>query len=180
MMNANNYFGKVRQGVLGTANNEKQTPYIAVTVTLVHEAGNGEWLGITPVDRLAYWHLSEAAWPHTIKRLAAIGFTRDFNAIAFVGEAVETGVIWVCTHETYQGKTRERWDLANWGEKEHTPPTTDQIRTFNARLKTTTAAATVPSSPPPGPPQSTSASGGPVGAPLDSDGQPFDADDIPF
>ncbi len=178
MMNANNYFGKVRQGVLGTAKNEKKTPYIAVTVTLTHEAGNGEWVEIIPVDRTAYWHLSDAAWPHTIKRLATIGFTRDFDAIAFVGDAVNIGVEWVCSHEEYGGKTRERWDLANYGgETEHIAPAVDQIRKFNARLKTAQAASGAPSGPPPGPPQSTQT---PAGAPLDSDGQPFDADDIPF
>lgn len=175
MMNATNYFGKVRQGVLGVADSEKRTPYIAVGITLTHEAANGQWINIT-VDRTVYWHLSDKAWPHTIKRLKAIGFTGDFDAIAFVGEAVDKGVQWVCRHEDYEGKTQERWDLANWGgEKEHTPPATDQVRKFNARWKSDQSAARVPTGAPPGPPQSTQPSSN--AAPFDD---AVDPDDIPF
>ncbi len=180
MMKATNYYGKVRQGVLGTSK-EKQTPYIAITVTMTHEAENGQWVNIPDTDRTIYWHLSDAAWPHTQKRLEAIGFTGSFDAIAFAGEAVDSGVQWTCTHEEYQGKTRAKWDLANWGgEKEHTPPATDQVRKFNALWKSDHAASQVPAGkpgPPPTEPQTTTVPG-PEGS--EDVGDFLGGDDIPF
>lgn len=176
MMNATNYYGKVRQGALGTSK-EKQTPYIAVSITLTHEADNGQWRDIQPVDRTVYWHLSDAAWPHTAKRLDAIGFSGDLNAIAFVGEAVDSGVQWVCTHEEYRGKTHERWDLANWGgEKEHVAPPADVIRKLNARWRSDHAASQVPPGrpgPPPADLQPPSATPGPQDPGVGGDEIPF-------
>jgi len=176
MMNATNYYGKVRQGILGTANNEKKTPYIALTITLTHEAENGQWVDIQPVDRTVYWHLSDAAWPHTVKRLETIGFTGDFNTIAFAGDAVDAGTEWNCQHEEFQGKTRERWDLANWGDggKEHISPAGDDVRKFNARWRTDHAANRPPAGRPAPPPKTTAVTVG------DEKQSEFDPDGIPF
>ncbi len=188
MLEQGKYWGIPQSGVTGVLETTKATPFIDVTFGVTHMSVSNEWGPLAGIERTARWFMSEKAWPYTEKRLKACGFTGNFEAIGFAGEAAEKGIALMCEHEKSQdgSKTYERWDLADWtGAREVHAPDKDVLRKLNARWKAGQATSAAPSGPPPGPPQSSQAPGG---MDLDADGQPLFDDtgtvgggaDIPF
>ena len=123
------YFARVKEAV--TTQSSKGTPQIVVTCTITHVSENGEWVQVDEEDRRLFLSLSEAAWDYTQSKLGKMEFNGDFKAPEFSAEGVELR----CAIETYDGKAREKWDLANWGEREYVPVDDDLTRQLNARWK---------------------------------------------
>jgi hypothetical protein len=151
--------------VVGTAESkEKKTPYIYIEGNVTHKANGEQSTPVVTVERrTVFMYLSDGAWPYTVEKIEGLGFNGDFN-MPKLAAVEQDGGLWVtCKHETYQGKTKERWDLPGKG-MEHTAPEADTIRKINAMYK---MAKGKPSSKPapPKPPEK------PTGT--DADGVPF-------
>lgn len=91
-----------------------------------------------PVMRTVRFYLSDAAWETSKVKLETVGFNGDFSAPAFTQQETELA----CTHDEYQGKVRERWELASWGGKDPAPETV--IEKLNAKWKRGGAATAGP------------------------------------
>lgn len=82
--------------------------------------------------------LSDNAWEHSEKKLLALGFNGSFENPEFTNaEAVELAA----TEEEYEGKTREKWDIAPGGFTV-TPAAPDVLRQLSARWRATHKTAT--------------------------------------
>lgn len=92
------YWGTNPRGI--ATKSSTGTPAIAITF---HVEYNG-----TPYDRTVYLYLSDAAWEHSYKKLKRLGFNGDFDAPKFSVDGAELE----CKFEQYQGKDREKWELA--------------------------------------------------------------------
>lgn len=90
----------------------------------------------------AFWSLSGGAEEYTLNKLRAIGWNGDAeNPECSIGnEEIQL----TCKHDEYQGKVRERWDIAG-GVK---PMDRDRARNFAAKFKST-AGVQRPTTPPP-------------------------------
>lgn len=135
----------------------KKTPQIAIHIQVEHVANAaGEWEKIQPEQRTAYLALTDAAWGYTQEKLNRLAFNGDFDAPEFTREPA----LFECRHDTYEGKTREKWDLAGGGTGAPDKAASDVIRKLNSRWKAAAAArpAAGPAAkapPPPPPPENT-------------------------
>lgn len=172
MMEAGTYYGVPTAGVTGAAGTG--TPQMVVTMNITHVANErGEWTPMeNAIDRKVYIFLSDSAWDYSKPKLEALGFNGDFDNPAFTCE----GVSMRCDHETYQGKTREKWEI-DTGGGEVKKADTNTIRTLQAKWRSSAkpTAAAKPTGKPAAPSRKTAA----VGAgPRDED---FDGgDDVPI
>ncbi len=99
----------------------------------------------------AFWSLSGGAEEYTLNKLRTIGWNGDpENPECSIGsEEIEL----TCRHDEYQGKVRERWDIAGGGK----PMDRNRARNLAAKFKST-AGVQRPTTPPPSrqaPPKST-------------------------
>jgi hypothetical protein len=78
------------------------------------------------------------------KRLTALAFNGDFENPDVTHEPVQL----TCKHEEYQGKTQERWDLAEFATRERQAPQADEIRKLKARWNTDQQATKKPTGKP--------------------------------
>jgi len=86
--------------------------------------------------RTMYLYLSEKARKYTADKLEMIGFAPPISTPTFDAEKA-TGVELICRHSTYQGKTSDKWDFAQWGGGEVTPIDANVGREFDSYFKAT-------------------------------------------
>lgn len=125
------YLGTLTKGAVGVVG-KKNTPAMCLTFQVEDQV------------RTVYLYLSEAALPHTEKKLVSLGFNGIYEAPEFTRtERVELR----CKHEEYEGKTMERWDLGFLPK----PADKDTLSTLSAKFRARNAVPK-PTTPPPGPP----------------------------
>lgn len=140
-MPAGRYFGTRPRGT--TTKSKNGTPQIVIEFDVTHFWSHGQWEKMPNVlERSVYLSLSDAALPYTEVKLKKMGFNNDFDDPQFAVADSELE----CKEETYQGKTREKWDIAGgpskvekadhetieqlnqtWRRRNPTPPTGDSI-----------------------------------------------------
>jgi hypothetical protein len=137
---AGRYYCQVIDGQYGVTvqNNEKKTPLFYVDFQPTHRSaigtdGQPAWVETGTADtRTLRLYLSDGAMGYSLEKLQRLGFNGDFQAPALNG--VADGVELECKHESYNGKTQERWDLPAVGFVREAP-TVDLIRRLNAQYK---------------------------------------------
>lgn len=154
MLPEGTYHGVIDEAVTSTASTG--TPQMVITVGLGHVLNaKGEWDMVQGNQNAkVYLYLSDAAWPFTEEKLKKLGFNGDFGAPKFAETVYTDGVDVECKHESYQGKTRDKWQFAGGSTVEPAAP--DAVRVLNARWKAKTGAppakpAGRPAPPPPKP-----------------------------
>jgi len=145
MFEPGTYQGTVAEAVTSEKNGKDQ---VVLTFDVTAMAENGEWRAVPQEQRRIYLFLTDAAWPYTQDRLAAMGFNGDFDTPQFSKPTQNL----VCRHETYNGELREKWDLAGGGGGiEKAAP--DRIMRLNAKWQSkanspaTTGAPVAPPAP---------------------------------
>lgn len=105
-----------------------------------------------------FWSLSGGAEEYTLNKLRAVGWNGDAeNPECSIGnEEIQL----TCKHDEYQGKTREKWDIAGGGK----PMDKDRARNIAAKFKST-AGVQRPASAPPKPSAAPARSSAPSRAP---------------
>lgn len=84
---------------------------------------------IQGTSKMVYLYTSDAAWPHTEKKLAKLGWNGSTQNPEFSSaDNVELN----CKVEPYEGKDREKWDF--FGESRENAPA-DKRRVIEARFK---------------------------------------------
>ena len=133
-LEAGTYYGALVEAGLNQA--KTGTALMELVFEVRHVAANGEWVAIDPIKRTVRCHLSDSAWPYSEKKLATLGFNGDFANPAF-SEKAKTGVQLICEHETFEGKVREKWSLADWGggAQERTAPDANVILQLGAKWR---------------------------------------------
>ncbi len=157
------------------------TPQLALKFEVTHIAvatpeGNSAWQELDePMDRTIFLSLTNAAWPYAKKKLERNNFNGDFDNPQLV---MPDGIELVCQEDTYQGRTRSRWDIPRGDAAEAKPAGQDKVRRLNAlwkveQAKATAPKATAPKLPtaPPTPKQSDASA---------ESGQEADDKDVPF
>lgn len=131
-------------GVSGKNN----SPYIYLEGNIVwkqdgvKEDGTDNCVEVPHETRTVFLYITDAAFPHTADKLDALGWNGDFSKPGLVGNAAQG--LWVeCSHETFQNKLREKWNLPGGGF-EHKAPSSDVIRKANALYKARKGAAAKP------------------------------------
>jgi len=162
-MNEGRYLGTCKD--LGMDTSVNKTLLLDVIFEVSQIASNGNWEQVSPFDRHVRIYLSPAAWPMSQQKLDSLDFNGDFRNPEITTEWVEL----ICKHEDYKGQTRERWELAEWGNQERLAPPDDELRKLSARYKTAQAANKKPPGKPAAPP---------VQGPDDVPG--YEDKDIPF
>lgn len=155
------------------------TPLLKATFDLTQIAVDGQWSPIAAIEGILRIYLSDAAWSMSVKKLESLNFNGDFDHPAITIE----GVCLICNLETYKGKTREKWELADFvGSGKCNPPDKATLLKLGARYKTATATSKTPASSPP-PVPSTDPGSDPLaeyeGTPPSEAEVPAE-DDIPF
>lgn len=118
--------------VCGTLSDDGGKPHVVIQLRVTHVAVDGEWQPLNqPFDRRLYWYLHGNAEDHTMRKLAMLGFQGKFESMEFTEQSAAVR----CSHETYKGQDRERWDLDNYGGGEVTPADERTVLDFNARWK---------------------------------------------
>lgn len=154
MIEAGTYLGKLAKW--GSAESKTGTPYVYLDFTVGHRARDGQWAAMSKTEtRTVYLYTSDAAYPYSAEKLTALGFNGLFNSGMDFSDAVKNdGVALECAHEEYDGKTREKWNLAYGGDGyEHTALDADRVRALNSRWKAEhgTTPTGAPAAPPTGP-----------------------------
>lgn len=163
------YYGTPTKGVTGAASTG--TPQMVVTFNVTHIADSeGGWQEIQPITATVYLFLSDGAWEYSEKKLKAMNFNGNFDSPEFACDGIEL----VCDHETYNNKTREKWDIA--GGSEVKKADANQIRTLSAKWKQSAKPSSAPK--PPGKPAAPPAAKKPAMA--NAGAAPIDPDEIPF
>lgn len=156
--------GKYYGELLGAAmvKTAKGSPQMQVKFQITHVWGESEYDSVPlPFERSVFISLTSNALYYAEQKLARLGFNDDFNEIAFK----EAGAELRCSHDTYQGEPKERWDIeGEWSGGSANTLNSDEIRKLSAVWK-----ARKPQAAPPKP----------TGAPQMPPGSPPD-DDIPF
>lgn len=125
------YYASILDAVTATATTGR--PQMAIRFSITHQAEGNGWKEICPQDKYIYLTLDGAAMPYSEQKLEALGFNGDFERPVFESA---NGVNLTCRHETYEGKSREKWELADWGGgREPEPAGADVIRKLNALWK---------------------------------------------
>lgn len=146
------YLGAAISGVLSKAGTGSLQ--MIVTFSITQRAENSEWVELgQPIERSMFLSLTDKAKQYTADKLAMLGFDGNCETPGFA----TGGHRLTCSHEKYQGKDRERWELTDYSGGEPTQADADAIRQTNAWWKAVSARS-------------------PAGAP----GKPPTGDDIPF
>lgn len=119
---------------LGTTNSSKGTPAIFLKGRITHVAIGGETKPYPlPTERTLWEYLSDAAFQYSIERLNSVGFNGDFANPQLSGD--HSKGVWVeCSVELYDGKQKERWQLAGGGGSnvEHAQFDSETVRRLTA------------------------------------------------
>jgi hypothetical protein len=173
-VNEGTYWGRLKKGVTSESGANK-TPTMCITFDVTHILGtSGEWEPAgSPAERTVFLYMTDASWPYTEEKLTALGFNGSFDDPKFSKEESELR----CTIKTYQGKSKEKWDIGGGGSFEAKPASKDVTRQLNAKWKAKTKApSTTPK--PPGKPAAPKQPVG-AGAPTSASHELRD-EDIPF
>ena len=154
------------------------TPLMRVYIQVTHISVDGSWQTMDQSEqRRLDLFTTDKAWPHSERRLRALGFNGDFNEPAFADRSVAM----ICKHEPGRNdpsKLYERWDLAEFAGggniQDAKPPDKDTMRLLERKWKTSESADRKPAGQPAPPPQSPQPEPAEVGRDTD------DPDDIPF
>lgn len=155
MMNEGRYFGKLKDAV--TSETGRGSLQVVLSFSISHVAENGDWCEINTVDRRVFLSLSDRAWSYTEKKLKALGFEGDFGTMEFGSEVHDQGIALNCAHDEYEGETKEKWDIADWGGgagAERAPE--DKLRRLNAKWRNDNQQPAQPAGAPSPPPTSRS------------------------
>lgn len=136
MYDEGKYFGKLAG--CGTAESKKKIPYFWIEFEVTHRDNAGEWAEVGIEKRTVFLYLSDQSMPYTMPKLEKLGFNGDFAKPELSPPSDWNGGIMVeCKHETYEGKPREKWELAGAGGDgmQHQELSADQIRRLNALWK---------------------------------------------
>lgn len=112
---------------------EKGTPYVAVEFKPKHYAVNGSWEDVPdPEPRTMFFYMSDKAAEFSIEKLRTIGFNGNFTEPDVTGDA-NGGFNVDCKMEVYNGKERDKWELAGFGGGglTHKAPEPDKVRHLN-------------------------------------------------
>lgn len=111
------YMGEVLKQALGVTG-EKETPTFILSVQITDRLDRDDNpVQVDQYERTIYMHLTEGTREFTLERLKVLGFAKSSlkflspevpGHVNFVGQSVR---LW-CKHETYQGKTREKWNIS--------------------------------------------------------------------
>ncbi len=86
--------------------------------------------------RTVFLHTSDKAWPYTEEKLKRLGWDGNAEQMGFACDRIELA----CAHETYEGKTKEKWEIAK-EQSEFSPAGDDVKRQVLARWKAGNKAA---------------------------------------
>ena len=132
MIEAGYYSAKLVEAVFTTP--EGKAPAMALTFQI------GDY------RRNVFLYLSDGAYPYSEEKLRRLGFNGNFEAPEFTASECELE----CKHEEYQGKMKEKWDIAGGFKAEPAPP--DVAKQFAAKWRASNGAApTKPAGKPPAP-----------------------------
>lgn len=163
------YWGKIASAA--ATESSKGTPCISVVFNVTHEAQGGQWVEVAaPFKRTVDLYLNDNSWPYTKKKLEHLGFDGNF---AQPGFTKGDGVSLTCSHEVYEGRGRERWELSDFSSKEIKPLDQNAIHLYAAKWKAETQQQAAPKGKP-SPPSRAPAKAAP--APV----APVSEDEIPF
>ncbi len=130
------YYADIVEAGCDELANDNRTPYVYIKIHVTHVAADAAWRSLTqPFGREVRLYMTDKSWKHSEKRLSALGFQGDFDAIKFSKTSAE----FVCTHNPREGKVYEKWDVVgewNIGERGHQGVSKDLIRKLNAQWKT--------------------------------------------
>lgn len=163
MISVGNYYGRpIKWGV--SEEGTRKTPAFWCEFEITHVSADDKWVPVVEiVTRTVYSYLSDAAFDRSQQKLTVcLGFNGNFQEPE-ISEKAKDGITLECTHETYNGKDRERWDYPG-GERQRQAVGNDEIRKLNALWKRGQTA-------------SSETTAGPVGAPTAG---PPNPDDAPF
>lgn len=121
---AGTYSATLKRGVLSKT--KASGSLQAAVVFDVEQYWDGQaWTPVGPFERTVFLSFSGKAKDYTKQKLAALGFTDPSKVtkdeetgdqvLQFPAESLEKPVELLCTEDTYNGETKERWDLKNWG-----------------------------------------------------------------
>ena len=132
------YYAQLENAVVGEGRTKtdgtKGAAQFVLSFQITHISKDNAWVDVTPFMRHVYVYLSEAAWETSQKKLESLGFNGLFNNPDFSAETKQ-GVQLTCSHETYEGKVRDKWELANWGGTEIKRASADIVRQLQAKWK---------------------------------------------
>jgi len=120
----------------GTGITDKGKPYFYFTGDITYRADDDAWIDLDPpIQRTIWLYLTDKAMPFTADKLDALGFNGDFSSPKF--EQLGDGIVVAYSIDRYQGKQKERWDLAIGNHRgfEHDPIDIQTIRRLNAEYK---------------------------------------------
>lgn len=163
------YRGVVRE-IVPSVTKTNKSPQVSIKVEIQWRwnAQTQSWDGVDAEDRWIFLSMSGGAVDYTMRKLDAIGFNGDFSNPMASNEAMNEGIDLQCFHETYQGRTREKFEIP-MGDYEPTPLDAVAIRQLNEQWRqrnggTAAAAQPKPRPKPAGPPPAS-----PPTAPLESE-----------
>ena len=124
MYQAGQYWGVLQEWGCNKA--DTGTPFIFLVFEITHYKSGDSWEVETPANRTIRLFSSSKAWPYTKEKLQNLGFDGD----DFPSELYEQGLRLNCNHETYEGETKERWDIpgGGGGAPENDPQMADQLK----------------------------------------------------
>ena len=118
------YRGKLA-GFVYSESKEKKTPTFEFRFDIDEKKVDGEWVEVPSITRSVYCYATETRVEQFAKELQLIGFNVHETDLGDIGDWVEQNqgrtVNLSMKHEEYQGKTKERWELA----QEYTPKVSD-------------------------------------------------------
>ena len=124
------YLARFHSGV--TTEASTGTPQLALKFEVSHIAENGAWIELQEsMDRTVFLSLTDAAWPFAKKKLERSNFNGDFSNPQLT---LPDGCELTCTEDSYQGRTRSRWDIP-LGDVEQKPASADVVRRLAAQWK---------------------------------------------
>lgn len=154
------YFGKLQSGIVGQA--KTGSPQMCIEFTVTHILGaDGQWQGCDEFVRTVFMPMTDNAWPYAVEKLERLGFDGNFKTPGFSDAAQAEGVELLCRHESYEGRSVEKWDLAGGGSYVPKPAGDDAVRRLAEKWK-------MRAKPAGGPPPKT-----PPTAPATNDGLPY-------
>lgn len=161
MLPPGEYCAEIKEAVLSKNANTGSSQFV-ITLDITHAGVDGKWIDSpNPEEAVMYWYFTERSSADTWKKLAALNFGGDFANPQF---NVPDGFAVKCEHESFNGKTRDKWDLADWGGGGNSAPVDQKtMLDMNARWKAQQLQGTAPPSP----------TAPPSGAPTTDDGVPF-------
>lgn len=141
---------------------------IRIDMEITHCGNSGAWVEMpSKTNRALYIHCSDKAWKYAEKKLKALGFNGKFDEdIDFSVDTFEVD----CSHEKYEGKDRERWELADWGGGQELRPLSQQSQLrYSALWRAQAQNPPRPQGTPKSPPTPQKAADGEMPPPKDED-----------